>query len=538
MKFTLLRSFFAILVLVLSLMLSNLPVFAKEQAKQTETNMSSLAAYQEMGKAFTEQKAKTAEYSEDLNKIAWKNPAPSIEELGLSNEEIDSLVGNRILLMMHKPKTIKVPYYGRMVTWHNARFVTAVTTIPLSAQALEKLIVNNDQHDGWKKVEPMVRATDVLYKDDLGQIGLRYRVQGKISIIRINGDIYARNRYEDNGDISSLFLYGDLGVSLGFVPIIPKPVLSPLSMANVRRWEFIPLDNKHSLVAITDWAEVMNDTDLSRHMSQYDEGSQLGGISDEDLVGPFPGVAMNMYNFKHTVMKMLGELDKSEKHFQKGMVPDFVNTLPMKPLEHLLENGAVVFMHPTQRIDTDYGGYPLHFVTAAYPVNADFKDLRRYSAQMNHYADYVPQLEASDLVAGTLAVPDFSKPINEIPPADVKMVMNLGRRVKFISSFKIEYLMRYFWQSENRLAFEAVSGEIETAMGAVEWRPANEVGKSVLFYTTGSDLGPNPKFPLNLSQKIPGADIASGVIVSVMAAGRQGPWVELQLTDENEDKTH
>ncbi len=226
-------------------------------------------------------------------------------------------------------------------------------------------------------------------------------------------------------------------------------------------------------------------------------------------------------------MKILNKNEKAEAHLTKGEVPVFVDSLPLKPLEKLLENGAVVFMHPTQRIDTDYGGYPLHFVTAAYLVAASFKDVRHFSAQMNHYADYVPQLQSSDLVAGTLEVPDFSVPLKEIPSADVLLTLSLGKRVKFISSFSVEYLMRYTWESESRLGFEAIEGEIETVLGAIEWRQTEEKEKSVLFYTTGSDLGPKPKFPLSLSQKIPGADIASGVIISVMAAGRQAPWIEL-----------
>lgn len=505
------------------------------QAEETGENIAKLATpatYQEVLDSFSKSSSMEEDYSKALNELDWKNPAPRLSDLRLSNEDIRSLVGNRIVLMVHQPKTVDVPYYGKMIRWHNARFVTAVTEMPLSAESLRQLIVENDQQDGWKKVEPMVRETNVLYRDSRDQVGLRYRIQGKISVIRVNGDLYARNRYEENGDISSLFLYGDLGISLGNVPIVPKAVLSPLSVANVRRWEFIPIDDTRSLVAVTDWAEVMNDTDLSRHMSQYEEGSSLGDISDEDLVGPYPGVAMNMYNFKHTVMKLTGK--KSTERLQKGQVPEFVNTLAMKPLGKLIENGAVVFMHPTQHIDTDYGGYPLHFVTAAYPVSASFNDLRRFSAQMNHYADYVPQLQSSELVSGTLEVPDFSVPIKDISSADVLLSMSLGRRAKFISSFTIEYLMRYSWQSESRLGFEAIGGEIETVLGAIEWRDAAEEGKSVLFYTTGSDLGPKPKFPLSLSQKIPGADIASGVIISVMAVGRQAPWVELQLKEEKE----
>ncbi len=238
-----------------------------EEVKTDVPQTYPLSAYQEELNTFSKNNSRTEDYNIDLNELAWRNPAPGIHDLGLGIDELRSLVGNRIVLMMHQPKTIDVPYYGKMIRWHNARFVTALTEIPVSADELRKLIIENDQKDGWKKVEPMVRETNVLYRDSQDQIGLRYRIQGKISIIRINGDLYARNRYEPNGDISSLFLYGDMGVSLGVVPIVPKAVLSPLSMANVRRWEFIPVDKNRSLVAVTDWAEVMNDTDLSRHMS-------------------------------------------------------------------------------------------------------------------------------------------------------------------------------------------------------------------------------------------------------------------------------
>lgn len=506
------------------------------------------ASQESMGD-FTKHNSKGATYNEDLNKLTWTNPSLGFKDLGLDLTDIQSLVGDRIVLFMHKPKTIEVPYYGEMVRWHNARFVSAVTEVPVSAEKLRELIIKNDQENGWKDVEPFVRSTKVVYSDDQNQVGLHYKIQGKLSIIRVNGNIYARNRYEENGDISSLFLMGDIGVALGFVPIIPKAVLSPLAVANVRRWEFIPISENRSLVAITDWAEVMNDSPLSKRMSQYEENSgKYAGLSDEDLVGPFPGVAVNMYNFKHAVMRQLvagSAQDESERELGrspveaeieqvKGEVPDFIGTLPKSALKKALSVGPVVFVHPKQKISTDYGGYPLHFVTTAYPVNAKFEDLRRYSARMNHYADYVPQLSSSTLEKGTFDIPDFTAPISEIPDAEVAMKMSLGRRAKFISSFNIEYLMRYFWQRPDRLSFEAIGGEIETVQGAVEWLATSEE-ESILFYTSASDLGPNPKFPLSLTQKIPGADIASGVIVSTMAAGRQGPWVESQIAEETSE---
>jgi len=500
-----------------------------------------IQAYQEILSQFSKNKPKEENYNLDLNKLAWKNPALSVHDLNLSTDELRKLVADRIVLIMHKPRTIDVPYYGEMVRWHNARFVSAITEVPLSASKLRQLIVDNDKNNGWKDVEPFVQETAVLYQDNLNQLGLQYKIQGKLSIIRVNGNIYARNRYEENGDISSLFLTGDIGVSLGVVPVLPKSVLSPLPMANVRRWEFIAIDENRSLVSITDWAEVMNDTQLSKHMSQYDKDeTKIGGLSDEDLVGPFPGVAVNMYNFKNAIIKSLrlqqtenGSLKSktlpSEKKLAKGIVPDFKQNLPKQALERLLVNGPVIFMHPKQEIDTDYGGYPLHFVSTAYPVKANFKDMRRYSAQMNHYADYVPQLESSKIIKGTFDIPDFDKPISTIPPIDVNLKMSLGKRMKFISSFEIEYQLRYQWQRFDRMAFESIGGEIETVLGSIDWLAGSTEQQSILFYTSASDLGPNPKFPLSLSQKIPGADVASGVIVSTMAAGRQGPWIELQL---------
>lgn len=519
------------------------------ETKPTEEKKSNPQARQEILSQFSKHKPKDEKYNQDLNQLNWINPAPSINDLKLSKEELIQLVGDRIVLMMHAPQTIDVPYYGEMVRWYDSRFVSAVTIIPLSAAKLRQLIIDNDQKNGWKDVEPFVRETEVLYQDAFNQIGLNYKIQGKLSIIRVNGNIYSRNRYEENNDISSLFLTGDIGVSLGAIPIIPKAVLSPLTMANVRRWEFMAIDEHSSLVVITDWAEVMNDTHLSKRMSQYDEsGPKLGGLSDEDLVGPFPGVAVNMYNFKNTVKQSLrlqqtenssqtnAVQTEEEKKLTKGVVPDFIHTLPKAALEKVLVNGPVVFMHPKQTIDTDYGGYPLHFVSAAYPVKAKFDDVRRYSAQMNYYADYVPQLDSSTLVKGTFAIPDFSKAIEDIPSAEVDLKMSLGKRMKFISSFEIEYRLRYQWQRKDRLSFDAIGGEIETVLGAVEWLPSSQSDQSILFYTSASDLGPNPKFPLSLSQKIPGADVASGVIISTMAAGRQGPWVELQLLEEKQKR--
>lgn len=491
-------------------------------------------------KVFSEHKLDSEGYNQDLNKENWLNPAPGIVTFGLDDAQLENLVGDRIVMMMHAPQDVDVPYYGEMIRWKNARFVTAVTELPMSAQTVRQLIIDNDQKDGWKDVEPFVRETNVMYRHEADQIGLHYKIQAKISIIRINGNIYIRNRYEENGDITSLFLTGDIGIALGIVPIIPKAVLSPLTAANVRRWEFIPIDDKRSFLAITDWAEVMDDTHLSKRMSQYDEDStNLGGISDEDLVGPYPGVAANLNNFKNTVLKIkqLQAKQSTAKKplFEKGQTPVFIDSLDKRVVETLSKNGPLVFLHPRQDIRADYGQFPLHFVTAAFPVDAGFEDLRRYSAQMHHYADYVPQLDKSELAKGSFDIPDFSKGLENLEAAEVQLNMKLGKGPKFISSINIDYRLRYVWESPQRLAFEtAGDGDIDTIHGAVEWLPGTAKDTSLLFYTSASDMGPKPKFPLNLTQHIPSSDIISGVIVSVMAVGRQGPWVELQLEQEAE----
>ena len=512
------------LVLIFSLSLSTSVL-----AQQSQTVLSD----------FTKVKSQTEAYHQQLNALEWKNPSPGIDDLGLDVAALKNLVGDRIVLMMHPPRDIDVPYYGSMIRWHNARFVSAVTEVPMGAAALRQMIIDHDQQDGWKKIEPFVRSTEVLYKSkaegEPEQVGLEYKIRANISIIRVNGTFHVRNTYEDSQSahhsITSLFLHADIGVSLGVVPILPKAVLSPLALANVRRWEFVEIDKDRSLVVITDWAEVLNNTPLSKQMSQYDEGSTLGGLSDEELVGPYPGVAVNMYNFKHTILKALGT-QKAQAEITRATVPDFIHQLSRADIEKVLPNGPVVFMHPTQVVTADYGDFPMHFVTAVYGVKANVDELRGLSSQMNHYADFIPQLESSKLVKGNFDMPDFDQPQAAREHPELDLSLNLGRKSKLLSSFKLEYRIRYIWERANRLYFEGIGGDIETVQGAIEWLPGSLKSKepqSLLFYTVASDLGPKPKFPLNLSQKIPGADVASGVMISAMFVGRQGPWVEMKL---------
>lgn len=534
------------------LLLLSMQGFAQEPDKEKEQNsrvkikqaiLDKYKTSHERLKPFSEQKLDSEAYNHDLNKENWVNPAPGIGAFGLDTTQLENLVADRIVMMMHAPQDVDVPYYGEMIRWKNARFVTAVTELPMSAQTVRQLIIDNDQKDGWKDVEPFVRETNVLYRHEANQIGLHYKIQAIISIIRINGNIYIRNRYEENGDITSLFLTGDIGIALGVVPIIPTSVLSPLTVANVRRWEFIPVDDKRSFLAITDWAEVMDNTHLSKRMSQYDENStNLGGISDENLVGPYPSVAANLNNFKNTVLKIKQAQETQsivkKPLLEKGQTPVFIGSLDKQLVQTLSENGPLVFLHPRQDIRADYGQFPLHFVTAVFPVDAGFEDLRRYSAQMNHYADYVPQLDSSELAKGSFDIPDFSKVVGSLEAAEVKLNMKLGKGLKFISSIDIDYRLRYVWETPQRLAFERVGdGDIDTIHGAVEWLPGAAEDTSLLFYTSASDMGPKPKFPLNLSQHIPSSDVISGVIISVMAVGRQGPWVEFQLEQEAEARS-
>lgn len=522
------------------------------QATASEEDQPSLAARaeksleqsQETLSTFSKSKPQKEDYSTQLDQMNWINPSPSYKDLDIDIKDLETIVADRIVLMVHPRHDIEVPSFGKMIRWNNARYVTAITEFPMSAKAARQLIIDNDNKNGWSKVEPFVKKTKVLHGDPSKAVGLHYKIKANISIINVHGNFYARNTYEENSDITSLFLNADIGVSLGFIPIIPKAVLSPLEIANARRWEFIEIDDNRSFLAITDWSEVLDGTALSRRMTQYHKDSPDDGmenkLSDEELVGPYPGVAMNMYNFKKAVLNQLANTEisdtaKTEKKILKGKVPDIAATLPKKIIERLTEEGPVIFMHPVQNIHTDYGGYPLHFVTAVNSVNASFEDARRFGAQMHRYSEYVPQLDSSKLVGGTYEIPDFTSSNPDLTGPKVQLQLLLGKRVKVISAFKIDYWLDYFWENENRLGFEVVKGEIETIQGAVEWLPTEREDRSLLLYTVATDLGPKPKFPLSLSQKIPGSDISSGVIVTTMAVGRQGPWIEYQLKLEKEN---
>src|SRR5690606_5994847 len=78
--------------------------------------------HQQVLETFTKEKIKSEAYNLELDKLGWKNPAPAVADLKVSPEQLRSLTGDRIVLMMHAPRDVDVPYYGDMIRWHNARF--------------------------------------------------------------------------------------------------------------------------------------------------------------------------------------------------------------------------------------------------------------------------------------------------------------------------------------------------------------------------------------------------------------------------------
>lgn len=490
---------------------------------------------QEILSRFSSAKPLSEEYNDDLVKTEWRNPAPSYKHLGLSDEELIDLVGDRIMVTLHEPITIDVPYYGEMVRWTDARFSTAFTEMPMSAKDARAKIIENDLTNGWSDYIPFVESAEVIHKSEK-HIAMRYKVEAKVLFVKAKVEGVYKDILEDDGSISSTYLYGSAQIFTrrGNIPLMPKALLSPLPMSNVRRWEFIPITEKRSLVVLTDWAEVSNKSGLSKRMTMYSKEMQQKDISDEDLAGPYPFPAMGLYALKTVLLKQTKQVPESQTRVrEKADVPNLSASINKAALEKLIRPfSPVVFVHPPQTVAVEYGNIPFNFVTAVNKVKGDVEGVRKFGSQAQRTDEYVKQLRFSKLDGGSIELPDFSDEQSDMEGPRVHLQIKFGKGIPGLTTFKINYWVKHFWENENRLNFVADGGDVAEIFGALDWVPANEENTSLLFATSTSDTGPDAKFPLSIMKLVPGADVFSGIMSNVLGVGRQTPWIEEQIALE------
>lgn len=140
--------------------------------------------------------------------------------------------------------------------------------------------------------------------------------------------------------------------------------------------------------------------------------------------------------------------------------------LDTKTLRTLAERGTSVI------VDSDATG-ALKLVTASIVVNAPPQAVFDTAMDFAHFPEFMPQVESAKVDADA---PDHKN-------------VQLGLKFKFsVISTSMKYTERVTWTAPERITFQFVEGDLTKGGGSYRMLPLDGGTKTLLFYSTISDL--------------------------------------------------
>ncbi|HVO30906.1 MAG TPA: SRPBCC family protein [bacterium] len=140
--------------------------------------------------------------------------------------------------------------------------------------------------------------------------------------------------------------------------------------------------------------------------------------------------------------------------------------LDTKTLRTLAERGTSII------VDSDATG-ALKLVTAGIVVNAPPQAVFDTAMDFSHFPEFMPQVESAKV---------------DIDAADHKNVQ-LGLKFKFsVISTSMKYTERVTWSAPERITFQFIEGDLTKGGGSYRMLPIDGGSRTLLFYSTISDL--------------------------------------------------
>lgn len=140
--------------------------------------------------------------------------------------------------------------------------------------------------------------------------------------------------------------------------------------------------------------------------------------------------------------------------------------LDIATLREVAERGTAVI------VDSDRTG--LQLVTAGIVVDAPPQTVFDVAADYDHFKDFMPQVESAKVVGTT---PDGAK--------DVEIAL----KFKFsVITSSVTYVARHKAEPPKRITYEYVGGDMKSGGGSYSFVPLDGGAKTLLFYSTISDL--------------------------------------------------
>lgn len=412
----------------------------------------------------------------------WENPAPRFSDLGLDLEELRTIIGNSQLLISHKERDIRFWSHKekKIKTFNNARFVSSLTIFNVPKyKVLEAFLEFNNYPEMFQQYE----KGDIVKKDNnffLVQLKHAY----KLLLLNIRSNFVYQYKIEDNGDFSALMLDGDFG-------------------AGLKRLEFIPLDDDHTLVAVTSWMDSKSARLIYR--------ATVKAQPDMESVGPLAVVAMENDQIKAYLEKKIPD----SKLFlpEQPEIPIYAKSgIPLTTLHQISDLGTLVFVHDNQWIRTKDGVTNVKFVSSLNQLPGALKQVHPISSDFSRFDEYFKHAKKVVVRRGDSG--------NEI---DWHLKFGLG-----FMGVSVDYTITYNWQNQSTVLFDRISGDMDPLYGAWEWIQLDP-DKTLLVFTVASQIGDEASFFLKILRRIPNVDVISSLIMGMLIVEKQPKWLEKQL---------
>ncbi len=164
--------------------------------------------------------------------VEWQNPLPKITDLGIDFEEVENLIGdNGQFIYTSDPKEITCWTKEGEKKFPAENIVTAIKIVHVPVEKAREAI---SDYSLISKIKPQHQNVELISKKDNHTLFSFDQVY-KFSFIKMDSNFILQQTLENDGSISTLLHKGDVE-------------------SKIKRYEFIPLDENKTIIALTSWS--------------------------------------------------------------------------------------------------------------------------------------------------------------------------------------------------------------------------------------------------------------------------------------------
>lgn len=425
----------------------------------------------------------------------WQNPSPYFADLGVQPAALSQAIAGRMITAAHAPRNIALPGEKGVRHFQNARFVSSIARVDLPAATLRRRL---QDFTDYRAIFPLLTQSEIVVLNDRDVVS-RYRLEIPLpAMVTFAIDVRIKNRLEEDGSISVMLLDGK---AESLLAVLGGATDELASQPVVGRWEFVPINDRQSLIVFTYWDQVKLKSFFARKVAE--EYPEL------DVVRPYiltAGAVEAIHRQFVTPLLKPQEQDPPGLHTFSKLA---------KLLERWSQQGPVVLLEPEQ-VALNKTQSPLRYSTVIKNIQAPAAQSRKFSTQ---YARLVePHKELKKMT---------------VKPRDNGADLGLDVRVALmLIRFSIAVDLATVWESPERLGFHRTAGELARLRAAAEWHPVADDKQTMMLVSIAHELGDEAPLVLRMAhrmtQHVPYADTLGMLIVQMVALERMKPWLEKQ----------